>query len=111
MKEIKGDECYTSLDIDDTKYTLFYFTASWCGPCQKILPEIIKLEKLISDYVNFYKIDVDEDENNELCEKCKILTVPSFLLFKQRTCVDRTSGANIENIKDMIKNNIKNKDS
>ena len=113
MKELIGDECYISLDSDN--YVLFYFTASWCGPCQRILPDLIDLEKKIKSQIDVYKIDIDEDDNNELCEKCIVKSVPSFLLFKKRNCIDRVHGAKIEPLEKMILNVLekenKNKDS
>ena len=39
MESLVGDECFTCLD--KSQYIIFYFTASWCGPCQKIYPEIL----------------------------------------------------------------------
>lgn len=112
MKTISGDECYRTLD--DTSYILFYFTASWCGPCQKIYPQIIKLEeeikeicKGLTDSIIFYKIDISDDDNQELCEKCNVTSVPSFLLFKKRNCIDRVSGADINKIKNMTEKIIK----
>lgn len=101
MECIKGDDCYRALDKD--QYIIFYFTASWCGPCQQIYPQIIELLKNIdSEKIIFYKIDIDEDDNDELCEKCQVKSVPSFLLFKKRNYIDRVQGANINNIIELI---------
>jgi thiol-disulfide isomerase/thioredoxin len=105
MEEIIGDDCFKTLDL--SQYLIFYFTASWCGPCQKIAPEIVNLSnELDPDKIRFFKIDIDEDDNNEICEKCEIKSVPSFLLFKKRTYIDRVQGASIGNIKEMIINNV-----
>ena len=101
MKEVIGDECFKVLDQDI--YILFYFGASWCKPCQKILPY---MEELVKEYdekiIQFYKIDIDLKENELLCDKCKIKVVPSFLLFKGRDFIDRTKGDNIMGVKQMI---------
>jgi|TARA_Y100000389_G_scaffold199154_1_gene236999 thioredoxin 1 len=106
MEEIKGDNCFHKLDLN--QYLIFYFTASWCGPCQKIAPEIIKLSnELDVSKIIFFKIDIDEEENNEICEKCQIKSVPSFLLLKDRNYLDRVQGANLEKIKEMISKNVK----
>lgn len=105
MEEIKGDDCFRKLDLN--QYIIFYFTASWCAPCQKIAPEIIKLSnQLDSDKIIIFKIDIDNEENNEICEKCNITSVPSFLIFKNRNYLDRVKGANLEKIKEMIGKNV-----
>ena len=101
MEILSGDDCFRALDIDD--YVFFYFTASWCGPCQRILPELNELIKALdSQPIRFYKIDIDDDENDELCEKCKVESVPSFLLFKNREFLSRTQGADIRGILNML---------
>ena len=106
MEIIKGDDCFKTLDLK--QYIFYYFTAKWCGPCQAIAPEIEKLsEELNPEIIKFYKIDIDEDENDEICNKCDISSVPSFLLFKDRTYLDRVQGADINSIKKMLIDNIK----
>ena len=101
MKELVGEECFQILD--NKEYILFYFGASWCKPCQEILPS---MEDMIREYdpkmIQFYKIDIDNEENKLICEKCKIKVVPSFLLFKERTFINRTKGNNIHSIREMI---------
>jgi len=101
MEELVGKECFQILD--NKEYILFYFGASWCKPCQEILPS---LKDLIREYdpkmIQFYKIDIDNEENKLICEKCKIKVVPAFLLFKERTFINRTKGNNIHSIREMI---------
>ena len=101
MEELVGEECFQILD--NKEYILFYFGASWCKPCQEILPS---MEDLIREYdqkmIQFYKIDIDDEENKLICEKCKIKVVPSFLLFKERRFINRTKGNNISSIREMI---------
>lgn len=101
MQEISGDKSFKVLSQDI--YILFYFGASWCKPCQIILP---LMDNLIQQYdkntIQFYKIDIDLEENNLLCDKCKIKVVPAFLLFKGRNFINRTKGNNIEAVRKMI---------
>tara|TARA_B100000214_G_scaffold375038_1_gene359757 strand:+ start:3961 stop:4311 length:351 start_codon:yes stop_codon:yes gene_type:complete len=103
MKKISGDECFTTLDNDG--FLLYYFSASWCKPCQSILNDIINLSNIYTGKVRFFKVDIDDDDNNEICEKCGIVSVPSFLLFKDREYINRIVGANIETIIQFINKN------
>ena len=103
MELISGDECFRILDIDE--YVFFYFTAPWCGPCQQILPDLNELIKKLESFpIRFFKIDIDDSDNDELCEKCNIKEVPSFLLFRNRKFLSSTKGAAIQGIIDMLKN-------
>jgi thioredoxin 1 len=100
MEEITEDNIRDILN--QPEYLLFYFTASWCGPCQTIKPMILKLkEGLETNQIKFYQIDIDT--NDELCEKCKVTSVPTFILFKDKKEVGQTKGANIVPVAGLIK--------
>ena len=62
--------------------SLLYFTAKWCGPCQKIAPLMDELSDKLretGDYnITFYKLDIDKNE--EFCDKCEIRSVPTFYI-------------------------------
>ena len=97
LQEISGDKCFEVLD--NNKYILFYFGASWCGPCQQVLPNLQELSKKYdSNIIEFYKIDIDLEENKNLCDKCQIKVVPAFLLFNGRKFISRTKGNNIPSV-------------
>jgi thioredoxin 1 len=88
--------------INQADYLLFYFTAKWCGPCQKIKPMILQLkEGLTSDNVKFYIVDIDD--NDELCEKCNVTSVPTFILFKDKKEIGQCKGASILPVAELIK--------
>ena len=88
------------------KINSFYFTASWCGPCKKITPSIEEISNKLKDKINFYKISIDDDSNEEICEKCQIKSVPTFILLKERNSLGIVNGADLKNLLILIKNNI-----
>merc|ERR1712170_157712 len=61
------------------KLVVVDFTASWCGPCQRIAPVFAKLAEEMAD-VCFVKVDVDENE--ETAQACGIQSMPTFQFFK-----------------------------
>lgn len=99
MEVISGDECFSKLDNEG--YILYYFTASWCGPCQRIWDDFLKLSKNYKNIL-FYKIDISDDDNEEIITKCSIDSVPSFLLFKNRNFIEKVTGANLANLEIML---------
>ena len=101
---VNGDECFRVLD--NKNLILFYFTASWCGPCKKISPVIEELSEKLKEKVIFYKIQIDDESNEEICEKCQIKSVPTFILFKERNSLGIVNGTDINKILTLIKNNI-----
>jgi thioredoxin-like negative regulator of GroEL len=63
---------------------------------------ILKLkEGLNTDKIKFYMIDIDD--NDELCEKCNVTSVPTFILFKDKKEVGQCKGANIVPVAELIK--------
>ena len=75
------------------------FTASWCGPCQRIAPVFAKLAEEMTDVV-FVKVDVDENE--EVAEECGIQSMPTFQFYKSGQKVHEFSGAAEDKIKEAI---------
>lgn len=82
-------------------FTILKFSADWCGPCKRISP---LFEKLSKDYSNIYFAEVDVDVSQDICEKYKISGLPTFVSFKKEEEISRFSGANEENLKNLVSN-------
>lgn len=58
---------------------LLIFSASWCGPCQR-LKEKLKDEndEIISQMKNlkYLIIDIDNEENSEICKMYRVSSIP-----------------------------------
>ena len=104
MLGVNGDDCFKVLD--NKNLILFYFTASWCGPCKKISPVVEELSEKLKQKVSFYKIQIDDESNEEICEKCQIKSVPTFILLKERNSLGIVNGTDINKLLTLIKNNI-----
>ena len=99
-------KCITDNDMsvcdDKDCYLLFYFTASWCGPCQKIKPLLEKIsEGADSSKLEIYMIDIDENDN--IASEFKIRSVPSFYLYKDKDLKGQTAGADIKKVQELLK--------
>ena len=91
--------------LEEDCFILFYFTASWCGPCQRIKPMIQKLsDGLDASKCEVYMVDIDE--NDELALELKVKSVPTFYLFYEKNLIDSCSGADILKVHKLIKDNL-----
>jgi thioredoxin 1 len=71
--------------------TLVDFFATWCGPCQTMMPVLDQLKDKMGDKIRIIKIDVDK--NQDVAAKFKVKGVPTFVLFQQGEILWRQSGA------------------
>lgn len=76
--------------LNSTKPVLVDFWASWCGPCQMLLPVIEELAGELTD-VKVCKINVDEQP--QLAVEYNVMNIPSLLVFKEGKVSNRTVGA------------------
>ncbi|GEN48781.1 thioredoxin family protein [Ligilactobacillus pobuzihii] len=65
--------------LTNGKYVLF-FTADWCPDCRFIKPAMPEIEKDFSDYTF---IQVDRDENIDLCQEMTVMGIPSFIVYEK----------------------------
>lgn len=69
---------------------LLDFSATWCGPCQKIAPLI---DELAAEYAGRAKVaKVDVDNNQELATKYSVMSVPTLMILKNGEVVNKWIG-------------------
>ena len=64
--------------------------ASWCGPCQMVLPIMDEIADERSD-IKVCKINVDEQK--ELARQFRVMSIPTLAVFKNGEIVNRSTGA------------------
>ena len=87
---------------DETCYLLFYFTATWCGPCQRVKPIIKEISKGVEDS-KLKVCMIDIDENSELVEKYDIKSVPTMILLLNNEQKGICNGTNKEKLLELFK--------
>lgn len=77
--------------VEDAKGVVFVdFFAVWCGPCQMAAPIV---EKMAGDYAGKATIvKLDVDEAREPAMKYNVMSIPTFIVFKDGQEVDRQIG-------------------
>ena len=68
-----------------------YFTATWCGPCQKIKPMWKELEKEWKETHAFIIVDIDEEE--DVAREFGVTCMPTFLKLAKGVQVGKMEGA------------------
>ena len=75
--------------------TVKYFTASWCGPCQRFKP-IMQEVANEGNHVQF--IDIDTDQGRMFADKYNVRSVPTLVFEQAGSEVNRLIGATTKQI-------------
>lgn len=75
------------------------FSATWCGPCQKLYPCLQALAKKYPS-VHFYKLDVDDEDDEAFMDTYKVSSLPTLILLKKGTPAKMQVGFNAEALVD-----------
>ncbi|RYD21258.1 MAG: redoxin domain-containing protein [Verrucomicrobiaceae bacterium] len=87
LVSLKGKKLASQKEfVKPTKYYLFYYTASWCGPCQKFTPSLVEFYNAKKPGNSEFEIilvtsDSDEDSMQEYAVE-KQMTWPQLKLSK-----------------------------
>ena len=85
--------------IQNNKFVVIDFSATWCGPCQKIKPHFKLLAENHKDCVFCY---VDVDDCPDIAEEYDISKLPTFLIYKDKENCDEYVGGSEIKMKESI---------
>jgi thioredoxin 1 len=78
-----------------TKPAVVDFWAPWCGPCRMVSPVLEELSEEMSEKLNFFKLNTDE--NQQTASQFGVMSIPTIMLFKDGEPVERIIGATTKN--------------
>lgn len=91
MEHIFTDSNFDAEVLKSDTLVFVDFWAPWCGPCQMMGPIV---EELAKEYegknITIGKCNVDE--NPAISSQYGILSIPTFMVFKNGTSVDQVVG-------------------
>ena len=99
-----ADEFDALLAGAGAKLVVVDFTASWCGPCQRIAPKYAELAEEYADDALLVKVDVDE--NAELAARMGVQVLPTFIVLRDGEEVAKMSGADPAKLEALVKEHI-----
>ncbi len=71
------------------------FYADWCGPCKMMAPLVHQLAEEYDGKVKIGKVNVDQ--NTELAQTYRVMSIPTFVFFKDGQVVATAVGGMSKN--------------
>ncbi len=80
--------------LQSSQTVLVDFYADWCGPCKMMSPVIDEIAKERTD-IKVGKLNIDEEM--EVAQKYGVMSIPTFIVFKNGEAVQKDMGAKPKN--------------
>lgn len=78
--------------IAGDKPVLVEFFAAWCPHCQRMVPRIEELKRIMGAKLKVVQLDIDSPANDEAIRHFHVDTMPTFILFDHGKQTWRDSG-------------------
>ena len=96
------DETFQEEVLDHELPVMVDFWAEWCGPCRMVAPVLEKMAEEFAGKIRIAKVNVDE--NPQLSQAFKVMSIPTLMMVKDSTIVFSQPGALPEPaVRDLIK--------
>lgn len=89
MIELTMDNFETEVTNSDIPVFVDFY-ANWCGPCKMMAPLVDELAAEYEGKMKFAKCDIDE--NMALASKYRVMSIPTFMIFKNGEKADMLIG-------------------
>lgn len=89
MAKLVNTEDFEKSVLQSDKPVLVDFFATWCGPCSMMAPVLTELSET---YDTFDVVKVDIDASMPLAERYGVMSVPTFIAFKNGAEIGRSIG-------------------
>ena len=82
-------DSYHNEVMETEKVVVSDFWATWCGPCKMMAPVV---EEVAKDYPDVKVCKVNVDEEPELSNAFKIVSIPTIVVIKNGEIIDSVVG-------------------
>ena len=86
---------------NSSKLIVLDFKATWCAPCKSIKPYVEYLKEHYTN-VDFYEIDIEDEDTESITKTFDIKKLPTFIYYKNGQICNLLIGVNKGNIEEMV---------
>ncbi len=90
MTQVVTDADFQKEVVESSDVVLVDFFATWCGPCQALIPIIDELNEEMPAGSKVVKVDIDQ--SGETASKYGVMSIPTLKVFKGGEVVEEATG-------------------